>query len=217
MKFSDRTAAGRALAGRLQHYAGRDDILVLALPRGGVPVAFEIARDLEAPLEVFLARKLGVPGREELAMGAIAEGGITVLSQELMLELGIPQRAVTGAIAREQQELERRERLYRGGRPSPAVRGKAAILVDDALATGSTMRAAAGALRRRGARRIVVAVPVAAAAACEQFRGEVDEVVCARTPEQFRAVGEWYDDFSQTTDEEVCRLLSLARKHAHEA
>jgi putative phosphoribosyl transferase len=217
MKFIDRTDAGRALADRLQHYAGRDDTLVLALPRGGVPVAFEIARHLDAPLDVFLVRKLGVPGHEEFAMGAIAEGGVTVLSQDLMLELGIPQRAVSEAIAREQQELERRERLYRGERPAPAVRGKAVILVDDGLATGSTMRAAAGALRRRSAGRLVVAVPVASQVTCEEFRGEVDEVVCARTPERFRAVGEWYDDFSQTTDEEVRRLLSLAGRHAHEA
>jgi putative phosphoribosyl transferase len=217
MKFTDRAEAGRTLAGKLQHYAGRDDTVVLALPRGGVPVAFEIARDLAVPLEVFLVRKLGVPGQEEFAMGAIAEGGVTVLSQDLLLELGIPQRAVTEAIAREQQELERREQLYRGEWPAAAVAGKTGILVDDGLATGSTMRAAAGALRRRAAKRIVVAVPVAAPAACEQFQAEVDEVVCARTPEPFHAVGEWYEDFSQTTDEEVRQLLSLARNHAAQA
>jgi predicted phosphoribosyltransferase len=213
MKFTDRAEAGRTLAGKLQHYAGRNDTVVLALPRGGVPVAFEIARDLEIPLELFLVRKLGVPGQEEFAMGAIAEGGVTVLSQDLLLELGIPQRAVTEAIAREQQELARREQLYRADRPAAAVAGKTAILVDDGLATGSTMRAAAGSLRRRAAKRIVVAVPVAAPATCEQFRAEVDEVVCARTPEPFHAVGEWYEDFSQTTDEEVRQLLSLARNH----
>ena len=217
MKFTDRAEAGRTLAGKLQHYAGRDDTVVLALPRGGVPVAFEIARDLAVPLEVFLVRKLGVPGQEEFAMGAIAEGGVTVLSRDLLLELGIPQRAVTEAIAREQQELERREQLYRAQRPAAAVAGKTAILVDDGLATGSTMRAAAGALRRRAAKRIVVAVPVAAPAACEQFQAEVDEVVCARTPEPFHAVGEWYEDFSQTTDEEVRQLLSRARNHAAQA
>jgi predicted phosphoribosyltransferase len=213
MKFTDRAEAGRTLAGKLQHYAGRNDTVVLALPRGGVPVAFEIARDLEIPLELFLVRKLGVPGQEEFAMGAIAEGGVTVLSQDLLLELGIPQRAVTEAIAREQQELARREQLYRADRPAAAVAGKTAILVDDGLATGSTMRAAAGSLRRRAAKRIVVAVPVAAPGTCEQFRAEVDEVVCARTPEPFHAVGEWYEDFSQTTDEEVRQLLSLARNH----
>jgi putative phosphoribosyl transferase len=177
MKFTDRAEAGRTLAGKLQHYAGRDDTVVLGLPRGGVPVAFEIARDLAVPLEVFLVRKLGVPGQEEFAMGAIAEGGVTVLSQDLLLELGIPQRAVTEAIAREQQELERREQLYRGEWPAAAVAGKTGILVDDGLAT----------------------------------------VVCARTPEPFHAVGEWYEDFSQTTDEEVRQLLSLARNHAAQA
>jgi predicted phosphoribosyltransferase len=208
MKFADRTEAGRALARRLQHYAGRDDTLVLALPRGGVPVAVEVARDLPAPLDVFLACKLGVPGREELAMGAVAEGGVTVVSQDLMLELGIPQRAVTDAIARERRELERREQLYRGARPAPAVRGRIAIVVDDGVATGATIRATAGALRRRSAARIVVAVPVAAPDSYEQFRGQVDELVCAWTPEDFRAVGDWYECFPQLTDDEVRRMLS---------
>ena len=217
MKFSDRAAAGRALVRRLQHYAGREDTLVLALPRGGVPVAFEVARDLDAPLEVFLARKVGVPGREELALGAVAEGGVTVVDQRLMLELGIPQRLVSEAIAREQQALEQRERLLRGERPRPSVGGRTAILVDDGLATGSTMRAAAGALRRRSAKRIVVAVPVAGAQSCEQVRGEVDEVVCVHTPDALSAVGECYEDFAQTTDDEVRRLLSLARRQPHEA
>jgi putative phosphoribosyl transferase len=206
--FRDRRHAGRVLAEELRHYAGRSDVLVLALPRGGVPVGYEIARALGAPLDVFLVRKLGVPGHEEFAMGAIAPGGVVVLSEELVLELGITQRAVSEVIAREQQELARRERLYRGDSPLPALRDRTVILVDDGLATGSTMRAAAAALRRLHAGRIVVAVPVAAPQACEEFRGEVDEVVCARTPEPFRAVGEWYEDFSQTSDEEVRECMS---------
>ena len=206
--FRDRRHAGRVLAEELRHYAGRSDVLVLALPRGGVPVGYEIARALGAPLDVFLVRKLGVPGHEEFAMGAIAPGGVVVLSEELVLELGISQRAVSEVIAREQQELARRERLYRGNSPLPALRDRTVILVDDGLATGSTMRAAAAALRRLHAGRIVVAVPVAAPQACAEFRGEVDEVVCARTPEPFHAVGEWYEDFSQTSDEEVRECMS---------
>lgn len=202
------------LAAMLQHYVGREETLVLALPRGGVPVAFEVARALGAPLDVFLVRKLGVPGHEEFAMGAIAAGGVTVLSEDLILELGIPQRAVGEAIAREQQELARREQLYRDRRPAPQARDRTVILIDDGLATGATMRAAARALRRLAARRIVIAVPVAAPQTCEEFREEVDEVVCAQTPQRFRAVGEWYADFSQTTDDQVCELLAAARAHA---
>lgn len=202
------------LAAMLQHYVGREETLVLALPRGGVPVAFEVARALRAPLDVFLVRKLGVPGHEEFAMGAIAAGGVTVLSEDLILELGIPQRAVGEAIAREQQELARREQLYRDRRPAPQARDRTVILIDDGLATGATMRAAARALRRLAARRIVIAVPVAAPQTCEEFREEVDEVVCAQTPQRFRAVGEWYADFSQTTDDQVCELLAAARAHA---
>lgn len=210
MRFANRREAGRELARRLAHYARLPDTLVLALPRGGVPVAFEVARALEAPLDVFVVRKLGVPAQEEVAMGAIAPGGVTVLSETLIQALGIPQRAVSEAIAREQKELERRELLYREGRPRPDVRDRTVILVDDGLATGSTMRAAASALRRLGARRIVVAAPVAAAQTCEEFRQEVDEVVCVHTPEPFRALGMWYADFSQTSDDEVRELLSLA-------
>ena len=217
MKFRDRRQAGRALAEKLQHYAGRDDVLVLALPRGGVPVGFEIARALGAPLDVFLVRKLGVPGHEEFAMGAIAAGGVTVLSEALILELGITQRAVSEAIAREQKELERRERLYRAGWPAPRVRSRTAILVDDGLATGATMRAAAAALRRLDAKRIVIAVPVAAPQVCDDFRGEVDEIVCAHTPERLHAVGEWYEDFSQTTDDEVRELLSASTQRSERA
>lgn len=212
--FENRTEAGRVLAAMLKHYAGRVDTLVLALPRGGVPVGAEVARMLGAPLDVFLVRKLGVPGHEEVAMGAIAAGGVTVLSQDLILELGIPQRAISEALAREQKELARRERLYRDDWPVSQPRDKTVILVDDGLATGATMRAAAGALRGLGARRIVVAVPVAAPQTCQEFREEVEEVICAQTPQRFRAVGEWYADFSQTTDEEVCELLRAAARRS---
>jgi putative phosphoribosyl transferase len=214
MRFSDRSAAGRALAGRLQHYAGRDDVLVLALPRGGVPVALEVARDLQAPLDVLVVRKLAAPGREELVLGAVAEGGETVLSQDLMLELGIPQRRMNEAIARERQELERHERQYRGERPPAAASGRIAIVVDDGVATGATMRAAALALRRRAARRIVAAVPVAAVASCEQFRGEVDELVCVRAVESLHLVGDWYEHFPRLAGQDVCEILSLARSPA---
>jgi putative phosphoribosyl transferase len=209
VKFTDRAAAGRALASRLQHYAGRDDNVVLGLPRGGVPVALEIARDLGAPLDVLLVRTLRAPGHEACILGAVAEGGITVVRQDLMIELGIPQRAVTEAIAREQQELERRARLYRGERPPPAVRARTAIVVDDGLASGAALRAAAGALRRRHAKRIVVAVPGAAATACEQFRAEVDELVCLRDPGEARTAAEWYEDFSLPADDELRRLLAV--------
>ncbi|HEX6320743.1 MAG TPA: phosphoribosyltransferase family protein [Burkholderiales bacterium] len=207
MKFTDRAAAGRALAGRLQHYAGRDDNVVLGLPRGGVPVALGVARDLGAPLDVLLVRTVSAPGHEARVLGAVAEGGVTVVRQDLMIELAIPQRAVTEAIAREQQELERRARLYRGERPPAAVRARTAIVVDDGLAGGEALRAAAGALRRRHAKRIVVAVPVAAAADCEQFRGEVDELVCLRDCGAVRAAAEWYEDVSLPADEELRRLL----------
>src|SRR5438270_10267310 len=203
MLFQDRHEAGRQLAAELTEYAGRDDVVVLALPRGGVPVAFEVAQALGAPLDVFLVRKLGVPGREELAMGAIATGGVRVLMPDVIQALGIPDRVIDAVAAREQQELERRERLYRGDRPPPDVRGRTVFLVDDGLATGSTMRAAAAALRQQRPARIVVAVPVAASSTCDEFRSEVDEIVCAATPEPFYAVGMWYDDFSQTSDEEV--------------
>src|SRR2546428_1780968 len=205
-KFRDRSEAGRALAAELRRYAGRDDVLVFALPRGGVPVAHEVARALEAPLDVFLVRKLGVPGHEEYAMGAIDEGGAMVLSEDVIRELHIPQRAVEATVQKERAELERRARLYRSG-PPPQVRGRTVILVDDGLATGSSMRAAVAALRSLDPARIVVAVPVAARETCETLRQEADEVVCARTPEPFYAVGLWYEDFEQTSDEEVGELL----------
>lgn len=205
--FRDRYDAGRILATKLTAYANRPDVLVLALPRGGVPVAYEVARALNAPLDVFLVRKLGVPGQEELAMGAIASGGVRVLNRETVDALGIPDRVIEAVAAREQQELARRERLYRDDRPPPDVRGRTVMLIDDGLATGATMRAAAAALRQQGPARIVIAVPLAAPSVCREFEAEVDEIVCAVTPDPFYAVGLWYQDFSPTTDEEVRELL----------
>jgi len=210
MLFRDRTEAGQTLAEILAPYANRDDVLVLALPRGGVPVAFEVATSLNAPLDVFLVRKLGVPGHEELAMGAIATGDIRVLNQGVVTELRIPESVIEKVAEREKRELKRRERYYRGDRPAPDVKAKKVILVDDGLATGSTMYAAVTALREQQPSRIIVAVPAAAPATCDAFRAVVDEIVCAVTPEPFYAVGAWYDDFSQTTDEEVRDLLQCA-------
>jgi predicted phosphoribosyltransferase len=212
MLFRDRAHAGRRLAERLQHFAGRPDVVVLALPRGGVPVAAEVAQSLGARLDVFLVRKLGLPGNEELAMGAIASGGSRVLNRSLLDRLHFPPQNVDAVALREERELERRERAYRGTIPPPSVRGKTVILVDDGLATGATMRAAAAALRAQDPSRIVVAVPVAAASSCEEFSDVVDEVVCVETPEPFLAVGQWYEDFSQTEDEEVHRLLEQSRR-----
>jgi putative phosphoribosyl transferase len=210
MRFRDRREAGRFLARKLTAYAGRPDVLVLALPRGGVPVAFEVARALHVPLDVFLVRKLGLPGHEELAMGAIASGGVHVLNDDVVRALHIPGTVIATVAAAEQQELERRERIYRGDRSAPSVHGRTIILIDDGLATGSTMRAAVAALRRQGPARIIVAVPVGAPETCAEFQDEADEAICARTPEPFLAVGLWYDDFSQTTDEEVHDLLEKA-------
>jgi predicted phosphoribosyltransferase len=210
--FRDRYHAGRVLAERLAGYAGRSDVVVLALPRGGVPVAFEIAAALGAPLDVFLVRKLGVPGHEELAMGAIASGGVRVLNEDVVGVLAIPDAQIERVAAAEAEELARRARDYRDDLPPPDLRARTVILVDDGLATGSTMRAAVAALGAQAPARIVVAVPVAAAAACESFRPLVDEVVCAVVPDAFRAVGLWYDDFSPTTDAEVRDLLSRARQ-----
>jgi predicted phosphoribosyltransferase len=214
--FRDRTDAGQRLAARLGEYAGRSGVLILALPRGGLPVAFEVARSLRSPLGVFLVRKLGVPGHEELAMGAIATGGVCVVNEAVVRELGIGGEAFEEVAARERTELERRERAYLGDVPAPEARGRTVILVDDGLATGSTMRAAAEAVRRQGPERVVVAVPVASRETCEELRAEVDEVVCAETPEPFRGVGRWYQDFSQTTDEEVRELLAKARQESDE-
>ena len=190
--FRDRTDAGRRLAAKLAAYAKRRDVIVLALPRGGVPVGYEVARALDAPLDVFVVRKLGVPGYEELAMGAVATGGVRVLNDELVQRLGIPDDLIEAVAAREQRELARRERLYRGGRPPPDVRGRTVILVDDGLATGATMHAAIAALRQLQPARIVVAVPTASPDTCEQLQAEVDDVICAITPEPFQAVGRWY-------------------------
>ncbi len=206
-QFENRDEAGRVLGERLRAYADRDDVIVLALPRGGVPVGYRVARILGAPLDVFLVRKLGVPGHEELAMGAIASSGVRVLNDEVLSYLSVDRKVLEGVTERELRELHRREKEYRGGRPPPDVRGKTAILVDDGLATGSTMRAAVQALKLLEPSRIVVAVPTAAPQTCEEFAVEVDEVVCAITPEPFYAVGAWYKDFSQTTDDEVRELL----------
>jgi predicted phosphoribosyltransferase len=215
--FRDRREAGRLLATKLAAYANRPDVIVLALPRGGVPVAYEVARGLGAPLDIFLVRKLGVPGYQELAMGAIATGGVRVLNDQLVGGLRIPDYIVDEVAASEQQELARRERLYRGDRPTPDVRGRTVILVDDGLATGATMLAAVKALRQQQPARIVVAVPTASPETCEQLRAEVDEVICAITPEPFHAVGLWYEDFSQTTDEEVRDLLARSTEASRAA
>jgi predicted phosphoribosyltransferase len=209
--FRDRADAGRRLGAGLKQYAGKPDLLVLALPRGGVPVAYEVAKALQARMDVFIVRKLGVPGQEELAMGAVATGGVRVLNHQVVNALGIPDYIIDAVVKEETDELKRREQLYRGDRPPPSVRGKTVILVDDGLATGSTMLAAVRALREQSPARIVVAVPVASPDTCELLKACVDEVVCAATPEPFYAVGFWYQDFEQTTDDEVRELLSLAQ------
>ena len=209
-RFRDRSDAGQQLADRLAAYAGRPDVVVLALPRGGVPVGFEVAQALGAPLDVFVVRKLGVPGREELAMGAIASGDIRVLNEDVVGPLRIPDRVIEFVTARELRELQWREREYRGDRPPLEIRGRTVILVDDGLATGSTMRAAVAAVRRLEPARVVVAVPTGSPAACADLDLEADECVCCMTPEPFHAVGIWYDDFSQTTDKEVRDLLERA-------
>jgi len=208
--FRNRVEAGQILARHLQAHKNRPDTLVLALPRGGVPVAYEVARELNAPLDVFIVRKLGVPGHEELAMGAIATGGVRILHEGIVRELGIPQRAIDIVSEREQRELERREELYRGDRPAPRIEGRTVIVVDDGLATGSSMKAAVQALRQQRPARLIVAVPTAPAETCSQLKEIADEVVCAITPEPFYAVGGSYGDFSQTTDEEVHDLMQRA-------
>lgn len=215
-RFRDRREAGRLLAARLTAYANRPDVLVLALPRGGVPVAYEVARALGAPLDVFLVRKLGVPGQEELAMGAVATGGVRVINNQIVHALRIPDHMIDMVAAKEQEELARRERLYRGDRPPPDVRGRIVILVDDGLATGASMHAAITALRQHQPARIVVAVPTAAPETCEALRAQVDDVICAITPEPFYSVGLWYGDFSQTTDEEVKDLLARSVPVTHQ-
>jgi predicted phosphoribosyltransferase len=216
MIFRDRTEAGKYLATKLLTYGDRPDVLVLALPRGGVPVAFEVAQSLRVPLDVFLVRKLGVPGHEELAMGAISTGGVRVLNEDTIEYLRIPEHIIDAIAAEELKELKRRELAYRGNRPEPEVTGKTVILIDDGLATGSTIRAAAQALRQQQPARIVVAVPVSAPETCDEYRIGVDEIICAVTPEPFLGVGMWYLDFSQTTDEEVRDLLERARGEKRE-
>jgi putative phosphoribosyl transferase len=211
--FANRREAGVELASKLRHYAGRNDVVVLALPRGGVPVAFEIAEALDAPLDIFLVRKLGMPGHPEYAIGAIASGGVRVLSEDVVRAYGVSQAAIDAITRQEQAELERREREYRKGRSLVDLRGRVVVLVDDGLATGSTMKAAVQAVRQHRPGRIVVAVPVGAPSTCEEFADVTDETVCARTTESFSAVGQWYLDFSQTTDEEVQTLLSEYAGH----
>jgi putative phosphoribosyl transferase len=210
--YRDRAEAGQILAKYLLAQESDPNPVVLALPRGGVPVAFEVARALRAELDIFLVRKLGVPGHEELAIGAIASGGVRVLNQELIEELQISEGLIDRLTATEQRELERRERLYRENRPPLIVRDRTAILIDDGLATGASMMAAIRALRPQSPKRIVVAVPVAAAETCKQFRAEADNVICPATPEPFGAVGAWYHDFSQTSDHEVRKLLEVAAR-----
>jgi predicted phosphoribosyltransferase len=208
--FENREEAGRQLAEKLDEYAGRDDVIVLGLPRGGVPVAYQVAKRLRAPLDVFTVRKLGVPGFEELAAGAIASGGVRVLNEDVMRAIPYADEAIEAVTAKETTELERREQIYREGRPPPELRGRIVILVDDGLATGATMRAAVKALRQRSAAKIVVAVPVGPPDTCRELAQEADETICLSTPVFFQAVGQYYEDFSQTSDEDVRELLSQA-------
>ena len=211
-RFRDRRDAGRQLAKKLVQYANRPDVLILALPRGGVPVAYEVARVLSVPMDIFIVRKLGLPGHEELAIGAIASGGIRVLNEDIIRGLHIPDEVIDYVAQRELKELQRREHIYRGDNPPPEVRDRIVILVDDGLATGASMRAAVTGLRTQNPKRIVVAVPVAAPETCEAYGKEVDEIICAITPEPFVGVGWWYEDFSQTTDEGVRLFLQDIRR-----
>lgn len=214
MLFRDRTEAGRVLADRLAAYTNYPDAMVLALPRGGVPVAFEVAEALRLPLDIFVVRKLGLPGHEEFAIGAIASGGARVLNQDLIRQLSLSDEIIEHIVAREQRELERRERTYRGQRPMLDVRDRIIIIVDDGLATGSSMRAAIAALRQKRPAKLIVAVPVGARVTCSELEALADEVICLETPENFSAVGLWYRDFSQTADEEVIDLLERNRKNS---
>ena len=209
-QFRDRTEAGKLLAKQLTTYVNQHDVLVLALLRGGVPVAFEVASALQVPLDVIVVRKLGVPGQEELAMGAIATGGVRILNNDVVQFLDIPNEMIDKIAASEQLELKRRERLYRGDRPAFAVHGRTVIIVDDGIATGATMHAAVAAIKQRQPSRIIIAVPTAAPSTCDEFAAEVDELVCFMRPEPFIAVGYWYRQFSQTSDEEVRDLLEQA-------
>jgi predicted phosphoribosyltransferase len=211
-QFRDRRDAGRKLAQELLHYADRPDVIVLALPRGGVPVAYEVALALHAPLDILIVRKLGLPGHEELAIGAIASGGIRVLNEGIIRALNIPEEVVERVAQREMQELQRREQAYRGNVSTPELLNRTVILIDDGLATGASMRAAVAGVRAQDPERIVVAVPTAAPETCEAFENEVDEIVCAITPEPFLGVGRWYEDFEQTTDEGVRLFLEDVRR-----
>ena len=211
-RFKNRTQAGQYLAEKLEAYAGDPSAIVLGLPRGGVVVAYEIAKKLDLPLDIFLVRKLGVPGYEELAMGAIASGGVRVLNDDVVQRINISQGAIEEVVRREKQELERREAAYRDSRPPLDVKDKTVILVDDGLATGATMRAAVAAIRKQRPKRIVIAVPTASPDTCEEFRADVDDILCGMTPTPFYAVGAWYENFSQTTDEEVKKLLKEAHR-----
>src|SRR5437868_9038705 len=214
--FPNRAEAGRLLAEKLSKYSGRGDVIVLGLPRGGVPVAYEVAKSLRVPLDVFIVRKLGVPGFEELAAGAIASGGVRVLNEDVLRALPNADQIIESVTAKETAELERREKSYRDGRPSPELRDRVVILVDDGLATGATMRAAVKALRQRGAAKIVVAVPVGPPDTCREIEQEADETICLSTPPFFQAVGQYYEDFSQTSDADVRELLSRAAQEMSE-
>lgn len=214
MIFGDRVDAGRRLAEKLRAYANREDVVVLGIPRGGVPVAFEVAAALNAPLDVFLSRKLGVPGQEELAFGAVATGGVRVLDQELIEAVGISKQEIEQITQKVRAELERRERVYRGARPPFNLEGKVAILIDDGIATGSSMRAAINALRQLKPARVVVAVPVAPLSTCNRLKSDVDELICVHMPESFYAIGQFYADFSQVADEEVTNLIHRAEQRA---
>jgi putative phosphoribosyl transferase len=207
-RFRDRTEAGKILASKLTHYTNRPDVLILGIPRGGVPVAFEVATALNAPLDICLVRKLGVPGNQELAMGAIAAGGLEVLNEDLLDWLRISGHTIAAVGERELQELQRRDRIYRGDRSLPTIRDRIIIVVDDGLATGATMRAAIRVLKHQQPQRLIIAIPVAPLDTCDRLRAEVDEIVCSIAPKHFVGIGQWYEDFTQTTDEQVCELLN---------
>ncbi|RPJ25772.1 MAG: phosphoribosyltransferase [Chloroflexi bacterium] len=211
-QFKDRRGAGRILAQKLSAYAGRSDVIISALPRGGVPVAYEVALALNAPLDIFIVRKLGLPGQKELAIGAIASGGIRVLNEDIIRALAVPEEVVNLVARQELQELERREQIYRGDRPALEIRDRIVIVIDDGLATGASMRAAVTGLRTRHPARIVIAVPAAAPETCDAFKFEVDEIVCTITPQPFEGVGRWYEDFTQITDEQVRAFLEEATR-----
>lgn len=213
MRFKDRRFAGQVLAKELTAYTNRPDVVVLGLPRGGVPVAFEVAKALNAPLDILVVRKLGVPNQEELAMGAIASGGVRILNEYIISLVKISDEVIARVAVQEERELERRERLYRPNSAFPDLQGRTVILVDDGLATGATMWAAVVAVRKQQPAQIVIAVPVAAPETCHELKAEVDKIVCVSTPSPFQSVGLWYENFPQTTDEEVCGLLAKATKN----